>query len=77
MSGETINIILDELINKNGINKLANDLNISTGTIKRWKDLCHVPKQYLFQLMKLNRNKNSLSYCNHTIDEARVIISEI
>ena len=29
------------------------------------------------QLMKLNRNKNSLSYCNHTIDEARVIISEI
>jgi len=57
MSEETINIILDELINKNGINKLAKDLNISTGTIKRWKDLSHIPKQYLFQLMNLNNMK--------------------
>ena len=28
------------------------------------------------QLMKLNRDKNNLTYCNHTINEARSIIKE-
>jgi hypothetical protein len=27
--------------------------------------------------MKLNRDKNNLTYCNHTIDEARLIIKEV
>jgi hypothetical protein len=29
------------------------------------------------QLMKLNRDKNNLTYFNHTIDEARSIIKEV
>lgn len=75
MSEETINIILDELINKNGINKLAKDLNISTGTIKRWKDLSHIPKQYLFQLMNLNNMK--VLYSNFSYKDKDQIFTPI
>lgn len=49
-----INHILELVIKNIGIQTIATHLNIAIGTIKRWRELKNIPKQYLFQLMKLN-----------------------
>lgn len=45
--------ILNYLLEKNSYSFIAERLNISIGTIKRWNYLNNIPKQYTFELMKL------------------------
>lgn len=48
------NAVLKEVIQKNTIRDVAVSLNVAVGTVKRWIELDRVPKQYLFELLKLN-----------------------
>jgi hypothetical protein len=46
--------LINELIKKYSINKIALDLNVSIGTIKRWIELNKIPSQYTFDIYKLS-----------------------
>lgn len=48
---------ITELLKKISLKKLANELNIATGTIIRWIELKNVPKQYEFDILKLSNIK--------------------
>jgi hypothetical protein len=45
--------LLEECLNKVSIKDVADKLNISTGTIRRWIELKNVPIQYTFDLYKM------------------------
>jgi len=64
-----INILdyLDKLLEKYTLKKLANELNLATGTIKRWKELSNIPKNYEFDIMKLSNIK--IDYSLYTTKE--------
>ena len=49
--------ILNNLIEKNGIKKLSEKLNLSSGTIIRWIELKNIPQGYKFDLLKLSNIK--------------------
>lgn len=51
----TINLldILNNLLKDYSYNDIANKLNISSGTVKRWVELNNIPNLYSFELMKL------------------------
>lgn len=44
---------LNKLLDIYSLNKLANELNISQGTITRWIELNDIPKNYEFDILKL------------------------
>ena len=48
--------VLDDILKTKSYRKIADSLNVSVGTITRWKKLENVPIQYQFDLMKLNKN---------------------
>ena len=45
--------ILDTILETKSYKDIATEINVAIGTVKRWKDLEKVPKQYSFGLMKL------------------------
>jgi len=45
---------LSDLMKVYTLKKLADELNVATGTIKRWIELHDVPKQYEFDILKLS-----------------------
>ena len=45
--------ILDDILITKSYKDIADILNVAIGTVKRWKELNKVPKQYCFELMKL------------------------
>jgi hypothetical protein len=45
--------LLDKLLLTNNINQIAEKLNITSSTIKRWKELKDIPKNYEFDLLKM------------------------
>jgi len=44
---------LEEVLARYGTRHVAEKLNLSSGTVKRWVDLGSVPGQYLFDLLKM------------------------
>ena len=50
---ENLYNIFTKSIDTNNIKNVANKLNISTGTIKRWLELKNIPIQYTFDIYKL------------------------
>lgn len=46
--------VLDQALETNTYNDLANYMNVAVGTVKRWKELNSVPPAYQFDLMKYN-----------------------
>lgn len=63
---EPINLlnILNDLLEKYSLKQIASSLNISTGTIVRWKELNDIPKNYEFELLKLAKIKIDYSKYN-------------
>jgi hypothetical protein len=55
-SSENIDLIvlLKKIISENDIKKVAERLNVANGTVKRWIEQKKVPKQYSFELMKID-----------------------
>lgn len=53
--------ILNSLIEKNGIKKLSEKLNLSSGTLTRWIELNNIPQSYEFDLLKLSNIKINYS----------------
>jgi hypothetical protein len=47
-------VVLNKIISENNIKIIAVKLNVAIGTIKRWIELKKVPKQYCFELMKID-----------------------
>lgn len=45
--------LLKDLIKKNSLKNIANELNIASGTILRWIELENIPSYYEFDLLKL------------------------
>jgi len=45
--------LLDTLLKDKSYKEIAEELNIASGTVKRWKELDNVPESYNFELMKL------------------------
>lgn len=45
--------LLDTLLKDKSYKEIAEELNIASGTVKRWKELENVPESYIFELMKL------------------------
>lgn len=56
--------ILNIILEKISLKELANLLNISTGTIVRWKELNEIPKNYEFELLKIAKIK--IDYSKYT-----------
>lgn len=46
--------ILNKILENKSYRNVSNELNVSIGTIKRWKLLNNVPNHYQFDLMKMN-----------------------
>ena len=44
---------LNQLLTTSSLKKLAEELNVSTGTITRWIELNNIPKNYEFDILKL------------------------
>jgi hypothetical protein len=59
--------VLDDILKTNSYRKIADSLNVSVGTITRWKKLENVPIQYQFDLMKLNNIK--INYSKYDYNE--------
>ena len=59
--------ILNDLIEKNGIKILSEKLNLSSGTLIRWKELNNIPPSYTFDLLKLSNIK--IDYSKYTSQE--------
>jgi len=45
--------LLNTLLENKSYKEIAEELNIASGTVKRWKELENVPESYIFELMKL------------------------
>ena len=45
--------ILNKILENRSIKEIAEELNIATGTIKRWIELNNIPKLYTFELMRI------------------------
>jgi len=45
--------LLDTVLKDKSYKEIAEELNIASGTVKRWKELENVPESYNFELMKL------------------------
>lgn len=45
--------VFEECLKKYDVKTLSKKLNLSTGTIKRWKELKNVPPQYTFDIYKI------------------------
>lgn len=56
--------LLEECLKVNSIKDVANKLNLSIGTIKRWSELKDVPIQYTFDLYKILSRK--IDYSKYT-----------
>jgi hypothetical protein len=50
---ETPLSLLEKCLEKYSMNEVIKKLNVSIGTIKRWKTLKDVPRQYIFDLYKI------------------------
>jgi hypothetical protein len=48
---------LNKLLEKHSLNQIAEELNISSGTISRWIELNNIPKNYEFDILKLSNIK--------------------
>jgi hypothetical protein len=46
-------VLLNNIIETNSDNYIAENLNVALGTVRRWIELKNVPKSYTFDLMKL------------------------
>jgi len=49
-----LNIILNKILKSKTYSDIAKEINVSTGTVKRWIELKKVPKSYTFELLKLS-----------------------
>mgnify|MGYP001301777531 CR=1 FL=1 len=58
---------VSELIKNKGLKYIANELNISNGTVQRWVDNKKVPKSYQFDIIKLCNGE--IDYTNFTYKE--------
>ena len=59
--------VLDDILKTKSYRNIADYLNVSVGTITRWKKLQNVPIQYQFDLMKLNNMK--IDYSKYEYNE--------
>jgi hypothetical protein len=59
--------ILTELLKTHSLKQLAQELNLSTGTITRWIELNDIPKSYEFDLLKLSNIQ--IDYSNYSTKE--------
>ena len=57
-----LNIILNNILESKSYSEIAKDINVASGTVKRWTELKNVPKSYTFELLKL---------CNIHIDYSK------
>lgn len=48
-----LNNILSKILQTKKYNDIAREINVASGTVKRWKELKNVPKSYTFELLKL------------------------
>lgn len=59
--------ILNTILETNTYADVAKEINVATGTVKRWNELKKVPKAYTFELMKLA--KIDIDYSKFTYKE--------
>jgi hypothetical protein len=59
--------ILNSLFTTYSIKELATELNVSSGTITRWIELKHIPKNYEFDILKLSSTE--INYSNYSTKE--------
>jgi len=59
--------LLDDVLDKKTFKKISKELNVSVGTLKRWKLLNNIPKNYQFDLMKMNNIE--IDYSKYTTAE--------
>ena len=67
MSKHNLLELLNNLLKEYSYNDIANKLNISSGTIKRWIELQNIPNLYCFDLMKIANLE--IDYTNFTAKE--------
>lgn len=58
---------LNALLKKYSLKQLANELNVSPGTISRWIELNDIPKNYEFDILKLSNIP--IIYSNYSTKE--------
>jgi hypothetical protein len=58
---------LKQLLKTHSLKQLADKLNVATGTITRWIELDHIPKNYEFDILKMGNRK--INYANYTTKE--------
>lgn len=58
---------LKQLMKTHSLKNLADKLNVATGTITRWIELDHIPKNYEFDILKMGNMK--INYANYTTKE--------
>ena len=49
-----VNKIFDSVSKKYSLSQIAQQLNVNTGTVNRWKTLNKVPENYIFDLLKMD-----------------------
>lgn len=59
--------ILNDLLVTHSLKKLAEELNVATGTITRWIELNDIPKNYEFDILKLSNIP--IDYSNYSTKE--------
>lgn len=62
-----LNIILNKILENKSYSDVASEINVATGTVKRWSELKNVPKSYTFELLKLA--KIDIDYSKFTYKE--------
>jgi len=69
VNNEEINLLyyLDNLLKTHTLKKLADELNLSPGTITRWIELEDIPKNYEFDILKLSNVK--IDYSKYSTKE--------
>ena len=67
ITNEYLLSLLDKAFENKKIEEIVNYLNVAKGTILRWKKLKKVPKQYIFDLLKIN-NIN-IDYSNYSFQD--------
>lgn len=60
-------VLLKNLLEKKSYKEIADELNVSISTVKRWSELEDVPKEYMFELMSISNIK--IDYSKFTYKE--------
>ena len=61
--------LLEKVLENRSIKDVAKDLNVATGTVTRWRQLCSVPEQYTFDLHKMCSKEIDYSKYSHTLKD--------